>query len=144
MIQRSSIISNARSWLGTPFAHQGRARGRGVDCAGLVIVVGRELGLFAPDFDCTGYGREPHLGLLPSLMDAHMDLLESRAAAEPGDVLLMTFLREPQHCGILTDTGTLIHAFAGVGRVVEHGIDLKWARRVVAAYRYRGVAPWQM
>jgi cell wall-associated NlpC family hydrolase len=35
------IVSAARSWLGVPWRHQGRTR-QGVDCAGLVVLVGRK------------------------------------------------------------------------------------------------------
>ena len=51
-----TIVAAARSWLGVPWRHQGRTR-QGVDCAGLVVLVGRELGL--ADYDTTAYGRRP-------------------------------------------------------------------------------------
>jgi hypothetical protein len=50
----NAIIAAARSWLGVPWGHQGRTR-QGVDCAGLVVLVGRGLGL--ADYDTTAYGR---------------------------------------------------------------------------------------
>ena len=39
----SAIVAAARTWLGVPWRHQGRTR-QGVDCAGLVVLVGRGLG----------------------------------------------------------------------------------------------------
>jgi hypothetical protein len=51
------ILAAARSWLGTPWRHQGRLKGVAVDCGGLIIGVGKELGLL--DFDIRAYGRIP-------------------------------------------------------------------------------------
>ena len=36
---RTDVVAAAREWLGTPFHHQARLRGVGVDCVGLVIGV---------------------------------------------------------------------------------------------------------
>jgi cell wall-associated NlpC family hydrolase len=47
-VEPNAIIAAARSWLGVPWRHQGRTR-QGVDCAGLVVLVGRGLGL--DDYD---------------------------------------------------------------------------------------------
>jgi cell wall-associated NlpC family hydrolase len=30
---RAAVVAEARSWLGTPFHHQGRVKAAGVDCA---------------------------------------------------------------------------------------------------------------
>ena len=49
-----AVVAQARTWLGTPWRHQGRSP-RGVDCAGLVVLVARALGL--ADHDVAGYGR---------------------------------------------------------------------------------------
>jgi cell wall-associated NlpC family hydrolase len=64
VIERSAIVTAARSWLGTPYRHQHRERGVGVDCAGLVIGVARQLGIVPADFDVNGYSRQPDGSLL--------------------------------------------------------------------------------
>ena len=33
------VVAEARRWLGTPWRHQARLRGVGVDCGGLVVCV---------------------------------------------------------------------------------------------------------
>ncbi len=43
-INRVEIVAVARSWLGTPWIHQGRLKDIGVDCGGLIISLGKELG----------------------------------------------------------------------------------------------------
>ena len=136
-VEPEAIVAAARGWLGTPWRHQGRLKGVAVDCAGLVVGVGRELGLLA--FDTRAYGRIPDGQRLRALCDQH---LRPKPVAEvaPGDVLLLRFTRHPQHLALAGDRGTpfsLIHAYAEAGACVEHGADAKWLRRIVAAYAYR-------
>ena len=53
----------------------------------------------------------------------------------------MRFNSDPQHFGFLSavQPDYMIHAYAGARRVVEHGIDHVWQRRIVRAYALRGV-----
>jgi hypothetical protein len=44
-VRPEALVAEARRWLGTPFRHQGRIRGEGVDCIGLVLEPARALGL---------------------------------------------------------------------------------------------------
>jgi NlpC/P60 family putative phage cell wall peptidase len=138
-IARSEVIEAARSWLGTPFHHQGRVRGVGVDCAGVIVGVARELGL--SEVDATGYGHRPDSRELERLCHAHMTPVAIEAA-QPGDVLLLTIEGLPQHLAFLTELGgerAMLHAYAPARRVVEHRIDAVWAERIVAAFVLPGV-----
>jgi NlpC/P60 family putative phage cell wall peptidase len=131
------IMATARSWLGTPWVHRGRLKGVGVDCGGLIIGVGRELGLL--DFDTAAYGRIPDGQKLRALCDQYL-LPKPVSEIVPGDVLLMRFTRHPQHLAIAGDRGepfSLIHAYADAGQCVEHGADQMWRRRIVAAYSFK-------
>ena len=128
----AAFIAAARSYVGAPFHHQGRTR-HGVDCIGLVVCAARDAGLAL--VDRTDYPRDPN-GLLPVELARQFAAVES---AQAGDILLMRFRGEPQHVAILAGT-TLIHGYASIGRVVEHGLDAKWRRRIVAAYRLREFA----
>lgn len=140
---RASIVASARTWLGTPFQHQARLRGVGVDCVGLVIGVARELALVAPDFDVTGYPRQPDGHSFTALAAAHMDVIE-RHHMEPGDVVAVAFERDPQHVGVLGNYRhgglSIIHAASVAGAVIETRLLFGAAMRFVAAYRLRGVA----
>lgn len=129
----NEIVTAARRWLGTPFHHQGRVRGVGVDCAGLVIGVARELGIF--HIDVTGYGHRPDDREMEHLVRAHLAEIPLADAA-PGDVLLMLIGGRPQHLAIRTDVG-IIHAYAPARKVVEHRIDEVLAARIHAAFRLR-------
>lgn len=132
------ILCAARACLETPFRHQGRAIGVGLDCAGLLIVVARQLGFDPIDVD--GYGRTPAGGLLESALDRQACLrrIGDIGTRQPGDLLLLRFAGDPQHLAI--DAGeTMIHAYASVGKCCEHRLSLPWAARIVRVYRFAGV-----
>jgi len=139
--RRAAVVAAARRWIGTPWQHQARVLGAGCDCAGLIIMVARELGL--ADVDVTGYGTEPDGERLQALCDQYMHRVPL-ADVRPGDVLLMAFASPPRHLGIVGDYPggglSLIHAYAQMRKVVEHRLDAEWMGRAVAAYRLPGVA----
>jgi len=134
MIDRASVVAAARECLGTPFRHQGRRVGHGLDCAGVVVHVATCLAL--PVLDMRRYGRNPSGAELESVIDRQACLSRVDLAAwEDADVLLMRFDGDPQHLGIWTGS-TLVHAYAQAGRCVEHSIDVQWRRRIVRAYQF--------
>lgn len=136
MTSGADVVRAARGFLGVPFRHQGRRRDTGIDCAGLVILVAHELGL--SDFDTRAYGRLPVAERLRGYLDEHMDRVAGDWQA--GDVLLMTFERDPQHLAIYAG-GTLIHSHAQVGQCVEHDLDAQSLKRARGAWRFRGLEP---
>ena len=129
-----SVVTLARECVGTPFRHQGRVPGRGLDCAGLIIHVASALGV--EYLDEQGYSRHPHLGRLQAALDAQ-PCFEVVDSMESGDVLLMKFRKEPTHLAIYTGE-TIIHAYEQIGAVCEHRMDAEWLSRVVRIYRFRG------
>ena len=138
----ADVITEARSWLGTRFHHQGRLKGVGVDCAGLVVGVAEALGLQVQDR--TDYTRQPDGTMLQETCDEQLIRIPLEDI-RPGDLLLMRFEQEPQHLGIVGDYEfgglSLIHAYAQARRVVETRLDEVWLSRVVGAYRFSGVEP---
>lgn len=133
-VTAEDIVAIARSYVGTPFRHQGRMPGLALDCAGVVVCVAKELGL-ENGFKEVPYGRHPHGGTLQRLCDEHMDRI---SLFGPGDVLLMTWESEPQHLAIASDIG-VIHSYAKARKVVEHVLDPVWRSRIRASYRFRGI-----
>lgn len=142
MTTRADVVAEARKWLGTPWIHQHRAKGCGVDCAGLVICVARDLGLLPAAFDITGYSRMPD-GTLLAVCDEHMDRI-NRSAMQPGDVLVVATEHDPQHMGFLGDYRhgglSLIHAASKSGRVIETRLMFAINQKFRGAYALRGVA----
>lgn len=133
-VARADIVEAARTYLGVPWIHQGRSRA-GLDCAGLIVRVAQDLGL--SDFDVGGYSRQPD----GATLRRHLQHAAVRVLAhELGDILLIRFVRYPQHLAIRTERG-MIHTYAQAGRVVEHRLDSVWAGRIVDVYAYPGIAP---
>lgn len=125
----SEIIDHARAWIGTPFRHQGRRRGVGVDCIGVIISVAHELGI--TNYDRTNYGRRAHDRELEWALDWLFPRLDGKPV--PGAILLFQFAAFPQHVGIMTDYG-FVHAHGSVKRCVEIPFAAKWRSRFVRAY----------
>lgn len=132
---RSVLIeAEARRWLGTPFAHQGRIRGEGVDCAGLVVQVAHKLGLLSNYEDAATYPRNPD-GTMEKLLDQHLDRV-AWAERKQGDIVHVAWNKLPQHIGILTSKDTLIHAIQGHGAIESH-IAGRLRQGVRGVYRFR-------
>lgn len=142
-INRQQVVQAARAWLDTPYHHQARLKGVGVDCIGLVIGVARELALVPPRFDALGYARAPDGSSLMHMADLHMRRIDF-AALQPGDVVVLRFDRDPQHFGIVGDYRhgghSIIHAASQPGRVIETRLMYSAAMQFVAAFALPGVA----
>ena len=139
MVTRDEVVACARTWLGTRWQHQARVKGQACDCAGLIIGVAQEM--FHIDVDVPNYGHEPHNDTMRKLCDRYL-VRASPQGYLPGDVLLMTWNSQPHHMAIASTVQGLpglIHAYAQARMVVEHNIDAKWRRRIVAAYSYPGI-----
>jgi NlpC/P60 family putative phage cell wall peptidase len=146
IIKRAELVAEGRSWLRTPFRHQARVKGAGVDCANLIIAVGEVCGVLALDPNLwrryEGYGRLPN----PRRMrEALATFLHSIAAGDAGDgdVAWLQWRKDlPMHLAIAaTFDGrrTIIHAYAGVKEVVEHGLTAEWENRIESWWRYPGL-----
>ncbi|MFP4615561.1 MAG: peptidase P60 [Thiohalorhabdus sp.] len=138
MVSAADVQATARGMVGTPFRHQGRRPGRGLDCAGVVIETARALGLAFEDW--RAYSRYPDGRTLERILDR---CLERAPEPTPGGVLLFRFDALPQHVAVATERRGLIylvHSYSRIGRVVEHRLDERWQACLVRAYRWEGVA----
>lgn len=131
--QRQAVIDQARTWLGTPWHHQGRLKGAGVDCIGLIVGVARELGYAVDDY--TDYQRFPD-GVTMSA-ELHKQL---RPTTRPmaGDIVCFRITRLPQHVAIITGPNTLIHAYQPYG-VVETTIRPSLLERAFGYFTFREI-----
>lgn len=135
---REEVVQYARTWLNTPYKHQGRLHRVGVDCVGLVMSVGERFGLPYEDrraYDAMGRGSLSLLEEFRKWMDPVYTI-----QSLPGDVACF-WVRKPEfvcHCGILSPVG-LIHVHSIVGHVAEHVMDPSWKKRFAHAFRFRGI-----
>ena len=138
----NQIVEAARRCMDTPYHHQGRKVGVGLDCVGLVVRVGRAVRALGDGFDVRGYSRVPDGFSLMHHLDEQLDTID-RADMCPGDVICVAFDGYPQHIGVLGDYAhgglSIIHASSSAGRVIETRLLFSAAMRFVAAFRFRGV-----
>lgn len=125
------MIAAARACIGTPFHHQGRQPGAGLDCIGLVVIALKAAGVDVRDR--TDYARQPAADALQLALEAHGFSHAETIAA--GDVLLFRFNRAPQHVALATESTRMIHAYAPIGKVVECSIGASWKNRLCGIYR---------
>jgi len=144
-----TIVENARGWLGTRFAHQGRRRacgsdGGGVDCLGLLVGVAAECkltkdGRLLAAYDELDYGHFPDEVRLFMALKACLHEVE-QDDVRTADVLLLKIDGRAQHVGIVGEYAggglSLIHAYAPARRVVEHRLDAAWRQKMVAVFRW--------
>lgn len=134
----NAIVETARSYLGTPFVHQGRHRDYGVDCAGLLTCVAYDIEL--GDVRVADYGRRPDPERAKTIIEQHMDPVPFRDLAA-GDVMSFVIVRSVQHYGIVTEINPhqFVHAYEPAGKVIEVSLSPQWRLRLRGCYRFRGV-----
>jgi cell wall-associated NlpC family hydrolase len=131
--RRAALVAAAHAWLETPFRHQGRRRGEGVDCIGLIVGVAADCGIALEDhLDYPPRARGEALGA-----ELRRQLLPARLIL-PGTVLWLRFGDFPTHVGLCTGGG-IIHAYEPERRVIEHGLGGRWRRRLVGVFDLPGV-----
>lgn len=133
-----NIVLLARSLLGTPYQHQARLPGIGMDCAGPIVWVGKQLGFLPQDFDVLDYGRHP-TGMLEALLSEWLIPLNS--APVPGSIVGVRWHQATHHLGIVAEhkgTTTLIHALQMAGGIKEHSLTGKWASQITGVWKYKG------
>lgn len=125
----AAIVAAARACVGTAFRAQGRLPGTGLDCVGVALVAlaaaGRG-GWRPPAYSLGG----DHAGMVDDGPSAIGCRRVERAA--PGDLLVLAPAAGRRHLAIVTPAG-VVHAHAGLGRVVEGPVDPAWT--IVAAWR---------
>jgi len=114
------VISFAREYLGTPYRKFGREKGVAIDCVGLILAVGEELGIVC---DIPRYRTFNPIDRTRSYIELF---------AEPVAPLTLGSIawygrrpRVPTHFGFLSSlygNPAIIHADPEIGRVVEHSI----------------------
>lgn len=134
-LTRAAVIAAARSFVGTPFRHQGRSA-QGVDCVGLLVCIARALNL--PHDDVTGYTRRAEgMGFLEHFRGQLVEI--SLASACAGDVLVFVETVYPCHTALLTERHGiphLIHAHAPRRKIIEEPYATAWQAKARFAFRF--------
>lgn len=124
MIEQEALAAAASALVGVPFRLHGRNPERGLDCVGVLA------------FCLESIGRHPRLPLHYRLRRTCMcefaqaatevGLTPADGTIASGDVLVVRPGPAQFHAGIIGLGGSLIHAHAGLRRVVSNPAPLPW------------------
>lgn len=135
MIDRNAIVEESRSWLLTPYRHNQCWKTCGVDCVRFLCAIADKFNI--------EHGKLPkHYDRLVK-DDRLLEHLRTYFVEKPivdaqnGDILVFKFYGVPHHLGIAVlenDILSVIHASLIHEKVVEHPIDERWRRVLVAVF----------
>lgn len=133
---RAAFISEALSWLGTPFGDCADVKGPNgvVDCAMLLVRSAVDTGRF-PAFDPRPYPPRWHLHKSEErFLNIIRDDLGAKELETPqvGDVVLWQFGRCFSHGGVLINPNEVVHAFYVAGKVVISRLDEPILQHIIA------------
>ncbi|MEO0462315.1 MAG: NlpC/P60 family protein [Pseudomonadota bacterium] len=115
------LADAAASYIGARFRLHGRDPRTGLDCVGLVLISLHKIG--RPYSDFSGYGlRNLSIGRFLEEV-APAGLTVAQGALHSGDVLLLKPGPAQHHLAIVGGGRTIIHAHAGLRRVVRQPLD---------------------
>lgn len=126
-----AIVAAARSCVGTRFRAQGRRPGLGLDCVGVVLVAAAAAGL-VPPVPAYALGGDHDAAIEPVLAGQRCQPV---AVPLPGDILVVAPDARQRHLAVVTPAG-VVHAHAGLGRVVEGPLDRGWS--IIGVWRLPG------
>ena len=142
MITPETFLTEAKSWLGTQYHHQGRLKRTqnhlgGVDCIGLVIGICANLGMDEiVTADRTDYSPNPTGGRLAETIERYL-IQHDNKHKQPADILLFKTFKDPQHIGIFMQDNAFIHANSSAGKVVLQPLSPAWERMITHIFRFK-------
>jgi len=133
MTKREQFVEEAKSWINTPFHHQGRTKGRGCDCLGLILGAASNVGINPYD-DSIKYSHHVHTPTLIRNLRKYLVPI-SFEESKPGDILLLVDKGDPVHLGIRSEKG-FIHSYAQSRRVTDQIINEEWRNKILSVFRF--------
>lgn len=131
--RRRTAVAAARAGIGTRFRPQGRVPGLGLDCIGVALLAAAGVGVRLPALPAYALGGDHDTLLTETCRLVGMRRVRRGKA---GDLIVFQLTAGHAHVAVLSETG-IIHAHAGLGRVVEGPLPDDWP--VVALWRLPGV-----
>lgn len=135
-ITEDKIIEIARSWLNTPWHHNQKQKGLGVDCVNFLASVAIESGYEIAPIP-KKYGRIASSNEIESYLDLHFIRNIDKKILNKTNVLLFKYSGYNTHVGIATSHNTMIHASLPHGKVIEHPIDGVWWRILKNSWSFK-------
>lgn len=134
--QRDLVVTEALSWIGTPYRHNAMVKGSGVDCAMILIGVFKNCGLI-DEIDLPHYSPQWHLHRSEEkYLNTISKYLKPTDKPKRGDVALFKFGRTVSHSAIVIDYPTVVHAYNRVGVILDDATNGKLAGRLHGFFTY--------
>ena len=134
-----AVVTEALSWLGTPYRHQGRKKRVGCDCIGLVLGVWRGVygsvpelpAPYAPDWAEAGGEEKLLAGARRHFREKPLD------GMAVGDLLVFRWRPHlpAKHAGILIQRERFVHAYEG-NAVSVSALVPQWRRRITGVFAF--------
>lgn len=131
--RRLAAITAARAGLGTRFRPQGRLIGVGLDCVGVALLAAAGAGLQLGPVPSYALGGDHEVLLAATLRQFGLRRVHR---PRPADLVEYALARGHRHLALITERG-ILHAHAGLGRVVEGPVPDDWP--VVACWALPGL-----
>ncbi|WP_188623056.1 C40 family peptidase [Caldalkalibacillus thermarum] len=117
----SSLINEAKKYIGTPYLWGGSSPSTGFDCSGFLQYVFRTQGIN-----------------LPRTVASIWSAGTSVSSPQPGDIVFFeTYTSGPSHAGIYLGNNQFIHSGTSTGVTISNMTTSYWSQRYLGAKRYR-------
>lgn len=139
MTERDKVIAEAKTWLNTPYHHNAKVKGAGVDCGQFIIGVYQNCGLL-PELDLGAYACDWYLHRDE---DKYLENVKiyfdeiTRDDLKPGDLILFKYGRTCSHSGIYIGGGRFIHSYVDMGVIYSNLSDGEFQKRYHSSWRLK-------
>jgi len=135
------LLDEARACIGTPWHHQGRVKGVGMDCIGLFVHCAKVAGC---DFvDQITYKKLADEQRLLDALNSNGAIRIEVADIQPADLVFFRLFGRMQHAGIISDIHPkrFIHIYnVGPALCAEADLESDWESRIHSFWRYKEFA----
>ncbi len=133
------VLAEAMTWVGTPYRHQGRRKGVGCDCSGLVLGVWQAIycSVFeVPAAYSQDWGESGGEEMMFDIASQNFIAKQSRDLTV-GDLILFRWRPHlpAKHCGIAASGDSFVHAYEGHAVAVSP-IGGPWRRRIAGVFAF--------
>jgi len=119
--QQQAVVSEAMTWVGTPYHRGAKIKGVGVDCGQFLIGVFEGAGYLQPgECDPGYYPHEIHLHRAEErYLEWILKFCTKVQNPQPGDIAMFRFGQSSSHSAIVIEWPKVIHSYVRMGVVVS-------------------------
>lgn len=129
IVQRKRFVDAALSYCGTPYHHEARIKGVGIDCATMLVMAGHEAGL-VDEIKLPQYSPQ---WMLHRDQELYLQILgeycrEVEPPPRPGDIAIWKIGRTYSHAAVVVDWPVVVHAVMGRPVTTEDAERTMWLK----------------